>query len=180
MSQFYIQTSGGVGPIPPTVPTNFTTDFGSVTPANNNVNVLGHPTAANQQGIITQAVTQNSPNDTIFVRYISNAVTTLNGATTIALTVIIPDNTSFTAEAVISAFCPGTGDAFGGRMTCIGVNLAGIVSVLTEIENVSSGSNVLNNCHINFDGQGNTLAVAITGIAQQVDWKVLIPVIAIV
>lgn len=180
MSNFYIQTVGGSGPLPPTVPTNFTTDFGSAVAANNNLNVLGRPTAANQQGIITQAVTQNSPNDTIFVRYISNSVITLNGASVVALTVPIPDDTSFTAEAVISAFCPRTSDVFGGRMTCVGVNVDGVVFVLTEIENISSGSGVLDNCHINFAGQGNTIGVIITGIGEQVNWKAIIPTIAIV
>lgn len=180
MSNFYIQTVGGTGPLPPTVPTNFTTDFGSATPANNNLNVLGRPSAANQQGIITQAVTQNSPNDTIFVRYLSNSVITLNGAAVFALTVPIPNDTSFTAEAVISAFCPRTADAFGGRMTCIGVNLGGVVSVLTEIENISSGTGVLSNGHMNFTGQGNNIGIVITGIDEQVNWKVILPTIAIV
>lgn len=187
MSQFYIKSTGGVGPIPPEVPTQFTVDLnsgggvtGTVTPANNNVNVFGNPTGADQQGLLTQALTTTFPNDTIFNRYIGSKPITLNGATTVAKSIPIPNDTAFTVQALISAYDPATSDVFGGRMLAVGVNNGGTVSILSVIENTSSGTGTLINCHINIDASANFMEVTITGIASQVNWCVLVPTIAIV
>lgn len=187
MSQFYVQSTGGSGPLPPDVPTMFTVDlnaggapFGTVTPENNNVFVFGNPVAADTQGIVTQALTTTAPNDTIFLRYITGTTNSIGGPSRIIKTVPIPIASAFTIMSVISAFDSLTGDNFGGRLLAIGTNIAGSVAVTSVIENTSGGTGALVDCHITIVAQANAVAVQVTGVAgETISWQALIPVLSI-
>lgn len=187
MSQFYVVNTGGGGPLPPDVPTNFTVDlnsggvpFGNVTPENNNVYVEGNPLAADQQGIITQALTTTAPNDTIFIRYITGASNVIGAPTVVLKTVPIPDDSAFTVMAVLSGLDTESGDNFGGRLLAIGNNLAGDVVITSVIENISGGTGLLKDCHINIGAQANAISVEVTGIAgRTIAWQALVPILSI-
>lgn len=78
MSQIYKPLTSG-GPIPPNIPTTFTTDSGSATPAANILNVLGDDTIANDTDGLTTSAAGNTVT-VLLTNRISLSATTSDGA----------------------------------------------------------------------------------------------------
>ncbi len=156
------------GPIPPTIPTQFTTDFaangsttGIVVPENNNVYVLGNPPApVGTTGIVTQAFQTTVPNDTILVRFLDGSITT----------------SDFTLQMLVTAYETATGLTFGGRLTVIGVNNAGTVTIAAQLEKLQDGSGALAACSFTATPSGTQINLTVTGIAgRTIDWHAITP-----
>lgn len=105
MSQIY--KSSASGPVPPTVPTQFTTDDGSIAiPSANNLNVLSTETTDNNiNGIQTRAVAPNS--DNLFIeltnRLFGGVSTTDASQTTIITFPLSATPAVFTFDGIFSA-----------------------------------------------------------------------------
>ncbi len=174
------------GPIPPTIPTQFTTDFaangsttGIVVPENNNVYVLGNPPApVGTTGIVTQAFQTTVPNDTILVRFLDGSITTSDGLgqTRTIITINISNNSSFTLQMLVTAYETATGLTFGGRLTVIGVNNAGTVTIAAQLEKLQDGSGALAACSFTATPSGTQINLTVTGIAgRTIDWHAITP-----
>lgn len=177
MSQVYKSLISG--PVPPNVPTSFGVMFddaggqpGLVTPSNNKVYVDG------TNGIITRAQTTDAADDTIQIGFANGEATTSDGAgqTQTALQFTTTTNSAFTVTALFSAFEPATNLAFGGRLLIICKNVAGVVSIVAELENIDVGDAAIAACSFTAAGAGALLNLNVTGIAgRTINWTVITP-----
>lgn len=187
MSQFYLKSNGGTGPLPPTVPTSFKVDLqqdgslgGTVVPNNNSVNVFGNPSDPfGTMGIVTKAIQTNVPNDTIYIAFVDGKTITSDAAVTPIITLIITDNSSFTITALATAYDTASGNSFGARLLVIGSNTGGVTNIEAVLEKISGGLSPLNDCALNATVSGANLIFTVQGVAgRTIKWHVILPGIA--
>lgn len=186
MSQFYTQSSGGSGPVPPNVPTSFKTDQksdatpdGTVVPVANTVRLYGNPLVFGTQGILTQAVQTIVPNDTVYIKYVDGELTTTDDTETLINKGEILNESSFTIVGIFTAFEPSTGKAFGGRLMVFGSSFGGVVTIAGELENLSAGASPLDLCSFSAQASGSNLNFVVKGlVGHTLNWHALFPNIA--
>jgi len=101
MSQFFVNSSSG-GTVPPTVPTQFTTDNGVAVPAANNLNVFGGTGATTSGSGSTITITVKTDSFTWSDQAVSFAAAEQNGYfCTAALTVTLPTASLETGDTII-------------------------------------------------------------------------------
>lgn len=177
MSQFF--TGSTAGSLPPSVAELIGTDFdssgnppGLVTPSNHKFYILG------TNGIVTHAEETDATNDTVQVGFAGGTTITSDGAgqTQTILTFSTSTNSAFIITALFIAYEPSTGNSFNGRLLVGCKNVLGVVSVVSELENISGGDPTLLSCSFTAVGSGAFLDLNVKGLAgHTIHWSVITP-----
>ena len=175
MSQFY---QGVVaGSLPPTVPTSFVTDNGTIIPAANVVNINGGSTSANTaNGIQVIANPTGSNNEVIqLTNRISGSATSTGSVTTTLITFPLSATPgTYTFDISIAGFATaGVGTPLGAGYTIVGaIRSTGVSAVLLPSQAVDSfeeGSLSANLASLSVSG--NNALVQVSGVAAYtIDW----------
>lgn len=181
MSQFYVNSSAA--PLPPTVPTSFTTDVrdnttnspGNATPSANVIQILGRDTSQNNDnGIRTDADPNNG--NIVYVELtnrVTGAVTTTDATTTTIISLNLGSNPGvFIAQGDLTAYnltdIAGASYTFEGAMRTTG---AAAVEIGVEGKNVFEEV-AMAAADFTISASGNNLIVQVTGIAgKTIDWN---------
>lgn len=174
MSQFFVNSSGGSGPTPPDVPTDFVTDNGSAIPALNILNVNGVDSSENNvNGILTRANPDLSNNLQIVVSNRLQGTANTVGATTSAMITFIPTVIgTYAIEVRIAAYNEtaslGGGYSIFGTVRFDGVNsnLCGTPDKIVNEEGAMSSANAtmtVVGANILINGEGYA--------AQDINWS---------
>lgn len=122
MSQIYKSLTSG--PVPPAVPTQFTTDDGSIAiPASNNLNVFSQDTTENNaNGIQTRAIAPNSEN--LFIEITNRtrviATTSDGGGQTQTVNIFTPTSASaITFVVTVTGYDSTNNEMIGGELVGI-------------------------------------------------------------
>lgn len=172
MSQFFIDTNVAPPPLPPTVPTSFTTDSGIAVPAANNLNVFGIDSIVNNDnGIMTTG--SGSTVNAVLTNRATGTVTTTDATPTTAITFSLgatPGVYYFRGSIVAYDLTDVAGGAYdfstgfrtdGATATELGTEYK---DVFEEAAMATADFNVL--------ASGNNLIVQVVGIAAKtIDWN---------
>jgi hypothetical protein len=187
MSQFFIGGgTGGGGPLPPDVPTNFVTDLvdltipaaptglGSVVAQAHILRVFGGA------GIITYET--GNPGD-LFITFIRAKGTTV-GATTLTATfnTISDPNATFTFQVLVAGFSTA-GDGVGAYGSIVCKNVAGTASIVGQnndgIDLIIKNDTTLNGVNVTVTVSGALIQINCIGIVgKTIDWEISFPGIA--
>lgn len=173
MSQIY--KSSAAGPSPPSVPTQFTTNDGSIAiPVANNLNLLADDVSTNNEnGIQTRAIAPNS--DNLYVqltnRFTGNVTTV--GAVTSAISTFTPTTIgTYTVEARVSAY--NTTSSIGaGYSMFAAIRFNGVSSTLCGTpDRIVNEEGTMNsaNCTITVSG-ASILVNGVGYAAQTINWS---------
>ncbi len=163
MSQIY--KSGIAGPVPPTVPTSFTTDSGVAVPAANNLNVFGiDSVVSNDNGIMTTG--SGSTLNVVLTNRTTGSATTADATPTTIITFAMGATPGvFQFEVRIAAF-DATDIAGGGYVILATARTTGAAAtVFTPIEFTVSEEAAMNASDVDMLASGNNVTVVVTGIA---------------
>lgn len=173
MSQFFQGSTAGS--LPPTVPTQFTADDGSIgIPSGNNLNLLSQDTIDNNDnGIRTKA----DPNggDDYYVELTNRIVVTATtvGATTQTQVVLTPANaTGFSYSGLFTGIETTSGDSCGGLLVGLGKKSGGLVSVIGDTDAFEDAEASLNASDWDLTDSGSDLIASFTGVdGATINWK---------
>lgn len=167
MSQIFRDSTSG--PVPPTVPEQFTADDGTIgVPVANNFNLLSRETSANNlNGIQTTTDPNGSDNHyTELTNRLFGGVSTNDGSTTTIITFPLGATpATFTLDGFISAINlttpAGAGYFFSAAVRTDGITATAIgVEFTSEFEEAA-----LSASDVNVGVSGNNLIITVTGIA---------------
>ena len=175
MSQFFVDVSVAPPPIPPTVPTSFTTDSGIAIPAANNLNIITSDTVANNDNGITD--TGSGSTVTIFATNRQTGTVTTTDAT---LTTIITFSMGATPATfyiygniqAFNASTPSSGAySFSGGYRTDGATATELgVEFHDEFEDV-----VLVSSDVFLNTSGNNVLLQVQGVAGlSLNWNALV------
>lgn len=173
MSQIFKDMT--TGPVPPTVPEQFTADDGTIgVPAANNFNLLSRATTANNyNGIQTTTDPNGSDNHyTELTNRLFGGVSTIDATpTTIVTFALGATPATFTLDGFISAF-NSTGPAGAGYFFTAAVRTTGAAAVVIGVEFTSEFEEAaLAASDVDVNVSGNNLVITVTGIAATpIDW----------
>jgi hypothetical protein len=174
VSQIYKSTSSG--PVPPTVPTQFTADDATIAvPAGNNLNVLSRDTGQdNLNGIQTTADPNGSANLYIELTNRLTGTGTTIGASTVNLITFALDASPqaylFNFEVVgFNSVTP----AAAGFSTFTTVRTDGVTAtVIDDTDSINHTDPVLTDVAVEMTSSGNTVILRATGVAGlTVNWS---------
>ena len=173
MSQIYKSSSSG--PIPPTIPTQFTTDNGSIaTPAANNINVY-------TPGNGTQGIATSASGSTITITLTDTTLTgtaqTTNNSTA-NINVNIPVSTSNSVvniRANIAGYAKSSGIAVGGELIGAVRNVGGTLTVITETDLTKNNDTALSGWSATLTTSGTNALVQVQGVnTYTINWTAII------
>jgi len=177
MSQFFQGiTAGSI--LPPTVPTSFVTDNGTVVPAANTVNINGGTTTANNSNGIQVIANPTGSNNMVpeLTNRATGSVTTVGATTSAAITLplgAVPG--VYTFDIVVAGFATaGPGVPLGAGFTIVGsIRTTGASAVLipTQVpDHFEEGAMAASTALLAVSG--NNALVNVTGVAGfTIDWN---------
>ena len=176
MSQIY-KTLTSSGPIPPNIPTSFTTQNGTATPAANILIINGFDsTENNDNGIITKGgvVGTGTSNevDVVITNRIQGAVTTADATPTTIITFPLTAIGNYAFDINISAY--NTTDTTGASYSLfVGVKSVGGVATKLNLEDKIVNEEItMIPCNTSITASGNSVLVQVTGIAaKSINWN---------
>lgn len=181
MSQI-IKPLTSAGPIPPNIPTSFTTDLndtaimpgdlpaatGSSTPLANIERLSG------DNGIKTVA-TPNAAANNVTVRFIRGQVQTTGAATETLITQAILSDSTMTIQIIIAGFSTDN-LGIGAYGTAVVKNVAGTASLINTVDLIVNGDTDLLPSIFTVDTSGGNLIVKVTGAAgKTINWGACLP-----
>lgn len=177
MSQIYRDRS--TGPVPPAVPTSFTTDLqdtdilsvpasqGTAVPQSNVLRVSG------DNGIRTVATPNVAGNYT--VRFYRGDTTTSGAATSTVLSYPINEDTALTIQIIIAGYSD-TSDAIGAYGTAVVKNVGGVASLINTVDLIVNSDTDLLGCVFEVGISGTDLQINVTGVAgEDIAWTACLP-----
>jgi hypothetical protein len=165
MSQIFKAITGNI-PLPPDIPTQFTTDDGVAIPAANNLNVLG------QNGIVTSADPNGSDNLIISIQNTQIDTGQTIGATTINLSTIpLGAAGTYFFECRVVAYEAST-PLGGGYSTFTTFRTDGVTAVVIgDTDAIEHVEGALDDTVVEMVGSGNSALLQVTGVAGlTIDW----------
>lgn len=175
MSQIY-KSSGGGGPVPPTVATSYPTDSGTAVPAANVLNVV--TPGGGTQGIKTTG-SGNTITITLTDTTYSGTAQTI-GATTAVINanVPVPINSASSLIVNIVAIDAGNTVALGGESIALVKNLGGVLTVVGSSDVTRNNDMTLAAWNVGLTTSGANVQVQVTGVAGfTLNWRVNIEVV---
>lgn len=176
MSQIYKSLTSG--PVPPSVPTQFTTDDGSVAiPSANNLNVLStEVTDNNINGIQTRAVAPNSPN--LFIELTNRLFGGLSTIDATPTTIITFPLAATPAVYTFDGFISGlyTGDLSGASyFFTVGARTDGATATVLGADfSTKFSDGLMDGTSVGVTQSGNNILFQVTGLpavpATSVTW----------
>lgn len=173
MSQIYKNLAAG--PVPPSVPTQFTADDATVAiPVANNLNVLSRETIANNNNGIQTTVDPNG-SDNFYIELTNRlfgAVSTNDSTPTTIITFGLgATDAVFTLDGFISGLNT-TASAGGGYFFSASVRTDGVTATAIGVEFTSEFEEAgMAAADVNVGVTGNNLIITVTGIpANTIDW----------
>jgi hypothetical protein len=170
------------GPVPPDVPTSFTTDIsttlatpaaglGTTTPVANNVRVSG------DNGLVI--VSDPAQPSLMLVAFTSGSVTTSDGlgqTRTIIPFTLLTDSV-LTIQVIVSGRDTGTGDGVGGYCTATVKNVAGVASIVgTAPDILVTADASISTAAFTVGVSGAQFIVTVTGVAgRTINWDACLP-----
>lgn len=175
MSQIY--KSSLSGPIPPSIPTSFVTDSGTVIPAANIININGGETNVNNDNGIRVIANPTGSNNLLvqLTNRLTGSVTTTDATPTVLIVESLGSTPGvYIVEGNLTAF--DVTDTAGGAYTYIG---AAITDGVTAIELGSEQRDIFESpamatSDFSFSVSGNNAQIIVTGIAgKTIHWGCL-------
>ncbi len=166
------------GPVPPAVPTQFTTDDGTIAiPVLNNLNLLSRDTNENNDnGIRTKADPNNS--DNLFIELtnrVTGLITTLNANPVTIISLNLGSTPGvYVIEGDLTAF--NLTDIAGASYTFVGAAITdGVIATEIAVENKNVFEQVtMTAADFNYGVTGNTAFLQVIGIVGKViNWNAL-------
>ncbi len=173
MSQIYKTLTSG-GPIPPSIPTSFVTDNGTVDPSGNTVNINGSSTTANNtNGIQVIANPTGTNNELVqLTNTVIGSVTTTNAALTTIIT--FPLSASATVYGfygdIVARDITDAAGAFYSIISCSRTDGTTAIEVGVEYD-TQLEDGVMAPADIFSNVSGNNLLIQVQGVAgKTIDW----------
>lgn len=188
MSQVYKSIASG--PIPPAIPTSFTTDIndtaltedppvfqGTSVPAGNVLRVAG------DNGIKT-VTTPNSPAGTqnLTIRFIRGEANTVSNETVTCLTQATATDTTFTTQIIVAGYSSGAVDplnddkSFGAYATATISNNGGVARIVNTVDFLRNTDTELSAANITVTVAGANFLVNVTGQTDvPIAWTIALP-----
>lgn len=176
MSQIIKDLSAG--PVPPSVPTSFSTDLedltvgasalaqGSVVPQSNVLRIAG------DNGI--KSVETSIPGD-LQLRFIRGSTTTNGAVTQTAITQPILSNATMTIQIIVAGYSVdnlGVG-AYG---TAVVKNVAGTLSLINTVDLIINKDSGLDSANVTITTSGTNLLLNVVGVAgKTITWTACLP-----
>lgn len=176
MSQFYQGVTSGS--LPPSVPTSFVTDSGTVIPAGNVVNInAGTSTSNNPNGLSVIANPTGSNNEVVqLTNRAVGSVTTVGAVSSPVITLPLGATPgTYTFDIVIAGFATaGPGSPLGAGFTIVGAvrttGAAAVVIPTQSLDHFEEGALSASSSVIAVSG--NNVLVNVTGVSGfTIDWQ---------
>ena len=173
MSQVYKSLTSG--PVPPAVPTTFTTDSGSAIPALNILNVLANDTIANDTDGLTTQGAGNTVTVLLTNRVSIDSITSDGAGQTQNIVIMTPTTaTSITFRVLVSGYDAINNVAIGGEQIGLVRTLGGVVTVVGTNDTFDESDAVLGAADWNIISSSPTLSMQFVGLAGRViNWRAL-------
>lgn len=171
MSQIQIAVSGGA----PAVPTTFTTDSGSATPAANNLNIFGIDSTANNDNGISTSGSGDTVN-VILTNRTTGSVSTIDATPTTAITFALGATPGvYYFEGNIVAFdVTDTAGASYSFVSGFRTTGAAATEISTEFKDEFEEA-AMSTADFSVSASANNLIIQVTGIAAKtIDWNVFL------
>lgn len=166
------------GPVPPAVPTSFTTDLldltvgaapaaqGTVVPQLNILRVAG------DNGI--KSVETSNPGDLI-LRFVRGSTTTVGAQTQTAVTQTILSNATMTIQIIVAGFSDDN-LGIGAYGTAVVKNVAGTLSLINTVDLIVNKDAGLDASNVTVTTSGTNLQVNVVGVAgKTIVWTACLP-----
>jgi|SRR5208282_3651181 len=176
MSQFF--TGVTASNLPSNIPTSFTTDLqdtttasfpvatGTVVPQANILRATGINGIQTYQSTLVPGVLE--------IGYNSGRVTTTDGSTVTALTIIPVNNSAQAYQFLIVGYDAINGICFGGQLVAICRVVAGVATVLPVPDKFFDQDAALASAAFSITASGSSVLVQVTGVVgHTIDWAVI-------
>lgn len=163
MSQIFKAVTSGN--LPPVVPTTFTENTGTATPAANNLNVLG-----------ANGITTTGSASTVTVGFTTATSSTAGGGvSTVVIDNNVTDNATTTYQILIDGFDSGLNEGVGGQIIGTVRKNSGVVTVSGTPDIIKNGEPNAYNAQYDLVASGGDVAIQFTGaLGTNIAWNAII------
>ncbi len=188
MSQIYKDRS--TGPVPPAVPTEFTTDIQDLTiiasdipsPLGSSVPIANIERLSGDDGIRTVS-TPNAIGNNVTFRFIRGRTTTSGAATSTIITQPTLSDTVMTIQIIVAGYADNGAGAFAGigaYGTAVVKNTAGVATLVNTADLIVNAEASLGAANVTVTTVGANLLVNVLGVAGfDIEWGACLPGITV-